>query len=106
MTKEEKHLWYDFLSKLPQTVQRQKVIGDYVVDFYYASAKIVIELDGVQHQNEVGAKADQKRDLVLNEMGITVLRYSNLAVSQRFDEVCQNILYHFERRASTPNLNL
>ncbi|MBR4950722.1 MAG: DUF559 domain-containing protein, partial [Clostridia bacterium] len=46
MTPEEKHLWYDFLQKLPQTVYRQKVIGNYVVDFYCAAAKLVIELDG------------------------------------------------------------
>ena len=44
MTKEEKHLWYDFLKDLPQTVNRQKVIGKYVVDFYCAGAKLVIEL--------------------------------------------------------------
>ena len=49
MTREEKHLWYDFLKKLPVTVNRQKVIGSYVADFYCASAKLVIELDGSQH---------------------------------------------------------
>ena len=46
MTKEERHLWYDFLKKLPITIQRQKVIGQYIVDFYCASAKLVIEIDG------------------------------------------------------------
>ena len=49
MTKEERHLWYDFLKQLPITVHRQKPLGNYIVDFYIASAKLVIELDGSQH---------------------------------------------------------
>ena len=36
MTQEERHLWYDFLKGLPVTVNRQKVIGHYIVDFYCA----------------------------------------------------------------------
>ena len=59
MTNEEKHLWYDFLKKLPITFNRQKVIGNYVVDFYCASAKIVIELDGSQHYEENGREKDR-----------------------------------------------
>lgn len=46
MTKEERYLWYDFLKTLSVTVNRQKVIGNYIVDIYIASSKIVIELDG------------------------------------------------------------
>jgi len=49
MTREERHLWYDFLKGLPVTIQRQKLIDPYVVDFYCASAKLVIEIDGSQH---------------------------------------------------------
>ena len=49
MTKEERHLWYDFLKTLPVMVHRQKVIGAYIVDFYIAEAKLIIELDGSQH---------------------------------------------------------
>ena len=49
MTKEERHLWYDCLKHLPVTVQRQKVIGCYIVDFYIESRQVVIELDGRQH---------------------------------------------------------
>ena len=47
MTREEKHLWYDFLKKLPINVNRQKNIGNYIVDFYISSASAVIELDGL-----------------------------------------------------------
>ncbi|USF26600.1 hypothetical protein N510_001528 [Firmicutes bacterium ASF500] len=49
MTKEERHLWYDFLKALPVNVHRQKVIGPYIVDFYSSQGKMVIELDGSQH---------------------------------------------------------
>ena len=49
MTRQERHLWYDFLKNLPQTVHRQKMIGNFIVDFYIPSCKLVIELDGAQH---------------------------------------------------------
>ncbi len=92
MTKEEKHLWYDFLKQLPQTVNRQKVIGKYIVNFYCASAKIVIELDGSQHYTEEGKQNDHERDAYLHQLGITVLRYSNLDIHENFDSVCADIL--------------
>lgn len=92
MTKEEKHLWYDFLKKLPYTVNRQKVIGEYVVDFYCASAALVIEVDGVQHYEEAVRKADSVRDDFLNGLGITVLRYTNGEINRNFQGVCTDIL--------------
>ena len=92
MTKEEKRLWYDFLKSLPVTVNRQKVIGKYIVDFYIATYKIVIELDGSQHYEENGIENDAKRDEFLHNLGIKVLRYSNLDVNKRFESVCGDIL--------------
>ena len=92
MTKEERHLWYDFLKNLPITIKRQKVIGNYIVDFYIASSKIVIELDGSQHYEDKGIENDAKRDAFLNGLGIKVLRYSNLDINQRFESVCEDIL--------------
>jgi very-short-patch-repair endonuclease len=62
MTKQERHLWYDFLKTLPITIHRQKVIGSYIVDFYCASKKIVIELDGSQHFENEGQEKDKLRD--------------------------------------------
>ena len=91
MTKKERHLWYDFLKTLPIMVHRQKVIGKYIVDFYVASAKAVIELDGSQHYDLVGRQADEMRDAYLNALGITVLRYSNADINQRFSSVCEDI---------------
>ena len=49
MTKEERHLWYDCLKNLPVTVHRQKIFGPYIVDFYIAEGRLIIELDGTQH---------------------------------------------------------
>ena len=91
MTKEERHLWYDFLKQLPETVHRQKVIGDYIVDFYIASAKLVIELDGSQHYEEENRVKDANRDSYLQSIGCKVLRYSNEDVNTRFRAVCEDI---------------
>ena len=96
MTKEERHLWYDFLKTLPLTVHRQKVMGRYIVDFYCAAAKLVIELDGSQHYEEAGKAADQERDAFLAEQGLVVLRYSNADVNEHFAAVCDDILYHID----------
>jgi len=92
MTKEEKHLWYDFLKNLPVTVNRQKNIGIYIVDFFIAEKRVVIEIDGSQHGMEKNKVADNKRDSDLNALGITVLRYSNQDINQNFYAVCQDIL--------------
>ena len=92
MTKEERHLWYDFLKNIPVTVNRQKVIGNYIADFYIASSKVVIELDGSQHYEDIGIENDLKRTEFFNGLGIKVLRYSNMDVNQRFERVCQEIL--------------
>ena len=96
MTKEEKHLWYDFLKKLPQPVNRQKVLGNYLLDFYCAEAKIAIELDGAQHYEQKGKEKDAEREKFLGEQGIKVLRYTNIELNQNFNGVCLDILKNIE----------
>lgn len=96
MTPQERHLWYDFLKELPIVVKRQKVIENYIVDFYCSSKKIVIEIDGSQHFEETGKAEDETRDKTLNDIGIKVLRYSNYEINTAFDSVCEDILKHFE----------
>ncbi len=96
MTKEEKHLWYDFLKILPITVNRQKVIDRYIVDFYCAEANIVIELDGSQHYEKEAKEKDKIRDEYLSFLGIKVLRYTNLQINRHFDAVCRDILKHIQ----------
>lgn len=92
MTKEEKHLWYDFLKYLPVTVHRQKVIGKYIVDFYIAEKEIAIELDGSQHYTPENREADKERDAFLKKHGIAVLRYTNIQIHEQFSGVCEDIM--------------
>ena len=101
MTKEENRLWYDCLKQLPVTVNRQKVIGRYIVDFYCASAKIVIEPDGSQHFDDAALDADHKRDSCLNSLGLTVLRYTNLQVNRNFREVCHDVYLHIMQTSTS-----
>ena len=96
MTKQERHLWFDFLKALPQTVRRQKVFGSYIVDFYIASKKLAIELDGSQHYEDTGKDYDKRRDAYLKSLGLTVLRYANSDVDKNFGGVCEDILQHLD----------
>ena len=91
MTKEESRLWYGFLRKLPFRVNRQKVIGKYIVDFYCAAKKTAIEIDGEQHFTEKGILHDRERDAYLRSRRINVLRYSNQELNNSFDGVCRDI---------------
>ena len=91
MTKEERHLWYDFLKDYPVMVHRQKTIGSYIVDFYIAEAKLVIELDGSQHYDEEGMRLDEERDAYLQGLELKVLRIPNNEVNQNFRGVCEYI---------------
>lgn len=91
MTKEEHRLWQYCLRNCPVKFYRQRVIGNYIVDFYAASAKLVIELDGSQHYEPEEQKRDAERTAYLNSCGLRVLRFSNLDVMQRFDSVCEAI---------------
>ena len=87
MTKEEKHLWYDLLKKLPITVKRQFRIESYIVDFYVPEKKVVIEVDGKQHLLEDNRANDENRDKRLAELGITVIRIPNKDINNNFNSV-------------------
>ena len=97
MTQEERHLWYDFLKPLPVCFRRQKTIGPYIVDFYCAHAKLVIELDGGQHYQPEHQQQDLLRDEYLHSLGLTVLRFTNLDIKNNFRGVCEHILHHIEK---------
>lgn len=102
MTKEERHLWYDFLKQYPVRFQRQKVLGKYIVDFYCAKAKIAIELDGSQHYEEAGLQKDMQRTEYLKGYDITVLRIPNNYVNGNFEGVCEYIDLAVQRSLSQP----
>ena len=96
MTPEEKHLWYDFLRRLPLTVRRQHNIENYIVDFYIAEKRIVIEIDGRQHLVSEHKEADKQRDKELSKWSITVLRYTNENIRNNFVGVVEDILKKLE----------
>ena len=93
MTRHEKHLWYDFLRKYPIKIYKQRIIDNYVADFYCHQARLVIELDGSQHYTEKGLLKDNIRTVKLENRNLTLLRIPNNEINQRFDEVCQYIDY-------------
>ena len=91
MTKEERHLWYDFLRDYPVRFLRQKVIDNYIVDFYCHKARLIIELDGSQHYEKEGLLKDKIRTERIESRGLTVVRIPNNEVNENFDGVCEYI---------------
>ena len=91
MTKEERHLWYDFLRTYEVKFTRQKVLGKYVADFYSAEAKLIIELDGSQHYEDKQIEKDSKRTHDLEQYGLRIIRIPNNQVNEHFKEVCEYI---------------
>ncbi len=91
MTKEEAHLWYQFLCRYKPRFHRQYVIGNYIADFYCHQAKLVVELDGSQHCDPGSIEYDQNRTEYLRSQGLEVLRFSNLDVMRQFRSVCESI---------------
>jgi very-short-patch-repair endonuclease len=91
VTKEERHLWYDFLRTYPVRFSRQKVLGKYIADFYSASAKLVIELDGSQHYQDQNPQKDAERTAFLESYGLSVIRIPNNEVNRNFRGVCDYI---------------
>ena len=91
MTDEERHLWYDFLRSYPVRFLRQKVIDEYIVDFYCHQARLIIEVDGTQHYESRGLLKDRIRTERIESRCLTVLRISNNEIQQHFREVCEYI---------------
>ena len=103
MTKEERHLWYDFLRQHPARFSRQKVLGRYIADFYSAKARLVIELDGSQHYEEQNIEQDAARTAFLEGYGLTVIRIPNNEIMQNFDGVCSYIDLVVQQSLSQPD---
>ena len=104
MTREERHLWYDFLRSYPVRFLRQKVIDRYIVDFYCHDALLVVELDGSQHYDPQKTQYDIQRTKRLEERNLLVLRIPNNEVNYNFRGVCEYIdLIVSQRTASQQN---
>ena len=91
MTKQERKLWFEFLREYPLRFQRQKAIGEYIVDFYCAKARVVVEIDGSQHYEDEAVQADIKRTDYLKSKGLKVLRFSNFDIEDNMRGVCEMI---------------
>ena len=91
MTRQERHLWYDYLSACPARFRRQKQFGYYIVDFYCAKHKLVVEIDGSQHYEPEEQIRDAERTDYLNSLGLQVIRFSNHDVDAHFGSVCAAI---------------
>ena len=102
ITKEERHLRYDFLRSYPVRFSRQKVLGNYIADFYSAEAKPVIELDGSQHYEQSYAQKDDERTAFLKGYGLTVIRIPNNEISRNFCGVCEHIDAAVKQSLSQP----
>jgi len=91
MTPWERKLWYTFLKDYPIHIYRQRVIGNYIVDFYCDAAKVAIELDGSGHYSPAQSEYDAARDAFLESRGIGVVRIANIDVDRSFQSVCEAI---------------
>ena len=102
MTPHERKLWYLFLRKYPVKIYKQRIIGRYIVDFYCAAAKLVIEVDGSQHFEAQGMAYDADRSAFLSDLGLEVLRFSNREIDRYFREVCEQIDIIIQNRLQGP----
>ncbi len=100
MTKEERHLWYDYLRTHSVRFSRQKILGKYIADFYSAEAHLVIELDGGGHYTEETIQYDAERTEFLEEYGLRVIRIPNNEVNNNFSGVCEYIDLAIEQSLS------
>ena len=91
MTKHEAKLWFELLQNFVPRVRRQRPFGWYIVDFYCAACKVVIEVDGSQHYTPEGIAYDAQRTAFLEGLGLRVVRFSNLDVQNNFVGVSEKI---------------
>ena len=102
MTPHERKLWYLFLRKYPVNIYKQRIIGKFIVDFYCASAKLVIEVDGSQHYEPQGMAYDVERSAFLSALGLDVLQFSNRDIDRVFRGVCEQIDMTIQKRLQDP----
>jgi very-short-patch-repair endonuclease len=93
MTDSEGTLWSRLRGKQLLGVQfyRQKPIGDYIVDFCAPKTKMVIEIDGSQHRQQLDAENDRRRDMYLASVGLEVMRFNSREVLEETDAVVEVI---------------
>lgn len=90
-TPAEHKLWHNYLRTLPVRVLRQRPIDHFIVDFYCAALKLVIEVDGAGHFTDEEQRRDAERTGILESYSLKVMRFSNDEVMNRFEWVCEQI---------------
>ena len=101
---QERKLWYEFLSKYTVRFQRQKVIDNYIADFYCAKAKLVVELDGSGHYNDKQIQYDENRTKIFKQYGLQVLLFTNLDIIRNFQGVCTTVDQTVKEQGSPPSV--
>jgi very-short-patch-repair endonuclease len=91
MTPAERKLWYGYLRTFKFRVLRQRPIDNFIVDFFCAQFRLVIEVDGESHFTDEGKDYDWERTQILEGYGLTVLRFTNDEVLQDWEGVCRRI---------------
>ncbi len=100
MTSQERKLWYEFLRTYPVKFYKQRIIDNFIADFYCHVARLVIEIDGSQHYEQQGQAYDEERTAILEHYGLEVLRFSNRDINTRFQAVCEQIDNTVKRRVN------
>ena len=102
MTEAEKRLWSEFLKKDKFKFYKQRMIDNYIVDFYCSKLNTIIEVDGSQHYTEDGLEYDKIKDNVLGFYKLNILRFTNKQILNSFDSVIQEILSSPNRGGAEP----
>nr|BAL58224.1 hypothetical conserved protein [uncultured prokaryote] len=92
MTEPERRMWFRVLKGINIRVLRQRVIGNYIVDFYIPKERLVIEIDGDSHFEEKAERYDREREKVLGEYGLRVLRFTNEEVMKNIEGVKERVI--------------
>ena len=102
-TPQEQNLWFDFLRNCQPRFTRQRIIGEYIVDFYCHGAALVIELDGNQHYEPEAIEYDTIRTAYLNALGLQVLRFANHEIDNNFEGICTLIQERLNKKNKPPS---
>jgi len=88
-TPQENHLWFDYLKKQNIQFNRQRIIGEYIIDFFCPSLNLAIEIDGSQHYEADALEYDARRTEYLESLGLKVIRFTNIDIDRYFNSVCE-----------------
>ena len=105
-TQEEKRMWYMLLQGMKPRFLRQRVIGNYIVDFYCPTLKMVIEIDGEQHYLEENQEYENKRTKYIEGLGIKILRFYNSDINRKIRDVEKTVVGACEERVKELGLDI